>query len=299
MLESRLFKIVYYLLEKGKATAPELAAKFEVSTRTIYRDIDLLSEAGIPIYATQGKGGGIYLLDDFVLDKSLFNTSEQEQILMALQEFSAIDIKGADELLTKLGALFQTNVTNWIEVDVSNWGEDDTRQEMFGLIKRAIYHKNEVSFCYFSGKGEKTKRLVQPAKLVFKNNNWYLYGYCLLRKDYRFFKLTRIVDLKVEEKTFVPGTVPPLRKKQFIREETVSVTLKFDKSAAFRVYDEFPDKVTKDEEGNFIVQTDLPVSNILYSYILSFADCVEVVEPQEIREQIKQKLKVMQKKYET
>ena len=93
MLESRLFKIVYYLLEKGKATAPELAAKFEVSTRTIYRDIDLLSEAGIPIYATQGKGGGIYLLDDFVLDKSLFNTSEQEQILMALQEFSAIDIK--------------------------------------------------------------------------------------------------------------------------------------------------------------------------------------------------------------
>lgn len=117
MQESRLFRIVYYLLDKGKSTAPELAEKFEVSVRTIYRDIDIISSMGIPVYAMQGKGGGITLLDNFVLDKSLLSAKEKEQILMALQGIIATEQNNADELLTKSGSLFQAKNTNWIEVD--------------------------------------------------------------------------------------------------------------------------------------------------------------------------------------
>ena len=117
MQMNRLFKIVYYLLERGKSTAPELADKFEVSIRTIYRDLDAISAAGIPIYATKGKGGGIFIMQDFVLDKSLLSEAEKEQILMALQGISATENNQSEELLIKLGGLFQSKVTNWIEVD--------------------------------------------------------------------------------------------------------------------------------------------------------------------------------------
>lgn len=120
MEQSRLFKIVYHLLENGKSTAFELAKKFEVSIRTIYRDLDAISATGIPIYATQGKGGGIFLLDDYVLEKSLFSEKEKEQMLMALQGISATEGEKTDELLSKLSALFQTKSTDWIELDFSN-----------------------------------------------------------------------------------------------------------------------------------------------------------------------------------
>ena len=98
MQENRLFKIVYYLLERGKSTAPELAERFEVSIRTIYRDLDAISAAGIPIYAIQGKGGGISLLQNYVLDKSILSDQEKEKILMALQGLIAIEDKKTDEL---------------------------------------------------------------------------------------------------------------------------------------------------------------------------------------------------------
>ena len=121
MRESRLFRIVYYLLQNGKATAPELAQKSEVSIRTIYRDIDAISSTGIPIYATQGKGGGIFILNDYTLDKSLLSEQEQEQMLTALQGMIATTEKNSNELLTKLSGLFQIKSTNWIEVDFSDW----------------------------------------------------------------------------------------------------------------------------------------------------------------------------------
>lgn len=117
---NRLFQIIYHLLENGKSSAPELAQKFEVSVRTIYRDLDTLSAAGIPIYATQGKGGGISLLEDYVLDRSLFSEKEKEQILLALQGIASVEGGNANELLSKLSALFQIKGTDWIEVDFSD-----------------------------------------------------------------------------------------------------------------------------------------------------------------------------------
>ena len=297
--ESRLFRIVYYLLQNGKATAPELAQKFEVSIRTIYRDIDSISSAGIPIYATQGKGGGISILNDYTLDKSLFSEQEQEQMLTALQGMVATTEENSNELLTKLSGLFQINSTNWIEVDFSDWAHRTPQQDTFNIIKEAIFQKRVISFCYFSGKGNKEKRNVRPIRLVFKSKSWYLYSFCLLRNDYRFFKLTRIKELEMLSGTFTQDFTPTKIEKQIQVENTVAVKLKFDRQAAFRVYDEFTDSITEDSQGNLYVQIDLPDNEVLYSYVMSFSDSVEVLEPQSIREQMKKRLQKMQEKYRT
>ena len=299
MRESRLFRIVYYLLQNGKATAPELAQKFEVSIRTIYRDIDSISSAGIPIYATQGKGGGISILNDYTLDKSLFSEQEQEQMLTALQGMVATAEENSNELLTKLSGLFQINSTNWIEVDFSDWAHRTPQQNTFNIIKEAIFQKRTISFCYFSGKGNKEKRNVRPIRLVFKSKSWYLYSFCLLRNDYRFFKLTRIKELEMLSETFTQDFTPTKIEKQIQVENTVAVKLKFDRQAAFRVYDEFTDSITEDSQGNLYVQIDLPDNEVLYSYVMSFSDSVEVIEPQSIREQMKKRLQKMQEKYRT
>ena len=299
MRESRLFRIVYYLLQNKKAIASELAQKFEVSIRTIYRDIDAISSAGIPIYATQGKGGGISILNDYTLDKSLFSEQEQEQMLTALQGMIATTEKNSNELLTKLSGLFQIKFTNWIEVDFSDWVHCPPQQDTFYIIKEAIFQKRTISFCYFSGKGNKEKRNVRPIRLVFKSKSWYLYSFCLLKNEYRFFKLTRIKDLKMLSETFTQDFTSIKIEKQIQVENTVAVKLKFDKQAAFRVYDEFADKITEDSQGNLYVQVDLPDNEILYSYVMSFSDSVEIVEPQFIREKMKKRLQKMQEKYRT
>lgn len=298
MRESRLFRIVYYLLQNGKATAPELAQKFEVSIRTIYRDIDAISSTGIPIYATQGKGGGISILNDYTLDKSLFSEQEQEQILAALQGMIATTEENSNELLTKLNGLFQIKSTNWIEVDFSDWAHRTPQQDTFNIIKEAIFQKRTISFCYFSGKGNKEKRNVRPIRLVFKSKSWYLYSFCLLRNDYRFFKLTRIKELEMLSETFTQDFTPTKIEKQIQVENTVAVKLKFDMQAAFRVYDEFTDNITEDSQGNLYVQIDLPDNEVLYSYVMSFSDSVEIIEPQSIREQMKKRLKKCRKNIE-
>lgn len=300
MQESRLFRIVYYLLDKGKSTAPELAEKFEVSIRTIYRDIDIISSAGIPVYAMQGKGGGITILDNFVLDKSLLTNQEKEQILMAIQGVAATDNSNSDELLIKLGSLFQSKNASWIEVDFSNWVKNNASQDIFNSIKSAIFTRNVISFQYFGSNRESTERQVEPLRLVFKSKDWYLYAFCLLRNDFRFFKLTRIRKIEVLPDHY-SRELPPSDSAHKLMdiENTIAVTLKFDQKMAFRVYDEFADEVTEDEQGNLFVKTNLPNNDALYSYLFSFADAVELIEPVRIREIAKEKLAAMQKKYVT
>lgn len=300
MQESRLFKIVYHILDRGKATGPELAEKFDVSVRTIYRDIDIISGMGIPIYATQGKGGGIALLDSFVLDRALLSEQEKEQILMALQSLLVAGQRDFSGLLTKLGGLFQSNTASWIEVDFSGWVKNSPGQDVFSTVQNAIFSRNVLCFQYYGSSGNTTQRLVEPLKLVFKSKDWYLYGFCKKRDDFRFFKLTRMRELAVQPETFSRRPVAScLTAAQAMPERTVPVTLKFAKEAAFRVFDEFADAVTQDDLGYLYVKTLLPESDALYSYVLSFADSVEVLEPHSVRERIKEKLSEMQKKYRT
>lgn len=296
MRDSRLFRILYYILEKGKVTANELSEKFEVSVRTIYRDIDVISSAGIPIYATQGKGGGIEIADDFVLKKSLLSEKEQEQILVALKGLEGINKQYENELLTKLSAFFKIKNTNWIEVDFTNWQKDNEYDELFNDIKSAIINKNIISFKYFSSNEKETSREVKPIRLLFKGWDWYVYTFCLLRNEFRYFKLSRIRDLKILDENFEDSYEDVVLIKKMEYKDTVHVKLKFDRKVAFRVYDEMGD-IKEDEEGNLYAEIELPNDYNLYNYIFSFGESVEVLEPIEIRNNIRDMINKMSRIY--
>lgn len=296
MRDSRLFRILYYVLEKGKVTANELSEKFEVSVRTIYRDIDVISSAGIPIYATQGKGGGIEIADDFVLKKSLLSEKEQEQILVALKGLEGINKQYENELLTKLSAFFKIKNTNWIEVDFTNWQRGNEYDELFNDIKSAIINKNIIRFTYFSSNEKETSREVKPIRLLFKGWDWYVYTFCLLRNEFRYFKLSRIRDLKILDENFEDSYEDVVLIKKMEYKDTVYVKLKFDRKVAFRVYDEMGD-IKEDEEGNLYAEIELPNDYNLYNYIFSFGESVEVLEPIEIRNNIRDMINKMSRIY--
>lgn len=300
MKENRYFQMVYLLLEKGNMTAPELAEHFEVSIRTIYRDIDIISSAGIPIYAVQGKGGGIFIKDNFILNKSLLSEQEQKQILMALQGIKMVEDEHTDALLAKLSSVFQKQNMNWFEIDFSSWTKTGAGKETFHKLQHAIFQNKRVSFHYCNGRGEMIERIAEPLKLVFKSSDWYLYGFCLKREDYRFFKLTRIRNLEMRNDTFVRAIPYQIfaRSEKF-EMETINVTLLFDKSISFRVYEKFDDEVSEREDGNLFVETIMPNNELLYSYILSLGDNVEVLAPQSIRDKLYEKAIKIQEKYIT
>lgn len=300
MKENRYFQMVYLLLEKGSMTAPELADYFEVSVRTIYRDIDILSAAGIPVYATRGKGGGISIQDNFVLKKSILSEQEQTQILMALQGIRIVEDEYTRTLLSKLSSVFQKQNVNWLEIDFSSWTKSGAGKDNFQKLQSAIFKSKIVAFHYYSGKGEVIKRVVEPLKLVFKSTDWYLYGYCSTRNDFRFFKLTRIRNLEITNDEYVRSIPEQI----FVEEEkfemeTVKVTLLFDKSMSFRVYDKFDDEVTENQDGSLLVETVMPNNELLISHILSWGDKVEVISPQNIRNKISERAKKIYEKYKT
>lgn len=296
MKDNRLFRILYYILEKGKVTANELADKFEVSVRTIYRDIDSISSAGIPIYATQGKGGGIEIAEDFVLSKSLLSENEKQQIMLALQGLENTTIQHENELLTKLSALFKIKNTSWIEVDFNNWQNNKLYEKTFNDIKSAILSKNIVSFTYFSSNEKETSRRVKPVRLIFKSQDWYLYALCLLRNDFRYFKLSRIKNLETQAEKFENSFDDVILKKEMPNDNKVRIKVKFDRKVAFRVYDELNGAITEDDE-NLYAEIEIPNDYNLFNYIFSFGDGVEVLEPKEIRMQIKEMINKMAGKY--
>ncbi len=299
MEKNRLFRILYYIMERGKATASELAEKFEVSVRTIYRDIDSLSGAGIPIFAIQGKGGGIELNENFVLNKTLLSAEEREHILTALESIKNTNEAYNNELLTKLSAIFKIKNPNWVEIDFSNWHYNPCQQNIFNNLKTAILKKRIITFKYFNSKQEKSTRKVKPVRLVFKGFAWYLYSYCVLRNDFRFFKLSRMKELTISSEIYNEDFSHLVIEKKQGAPSTIRLKLKFDKKAAFRVYDEFSDDTIEEKNGNLYTEIEIPDDYSIESYIFSFGDCVEVLEPENIRRNLAKKLKNMQKKYIT
>lgn len=297
MKDSRLFKILYYILEKGKVTAGELADKLEVSVRTIYRDIDSLSAAGIPIYAIKGKGGGIEIDKEFVLSKSILSEDEKNMIMSSLYGLSSTSDLLGKELLTKLSALFNMKNINWLEVDFNNWQNNKVSEKAFNDIKFAILNKHIISLLYFGVYGAQTKRSCKPVRLIFKGQDWYLYAFCLLRNDFRYFKLSRIRDLEVLPEKFEDNFDDIILKKEIKYENITHIKARFDKRVAFRVYDELALGITKDEGESLYVEIEIPDDYNLYSYIFSFGDAVEVLEPKDIRIKIGEMANKIAKKY--
>jgi predicted DNA-binding transcriptional regulator YafY len=292
----RLFQIVYILLEKKNVTAKMLSEHFEVSQRTIYRDIDVLGQCGVPVYTTKGKGGGIALLENFILDKSAMTEQEQNQILMALQSMPKGGKEDIGQTLKKYSSFFKKSNENWIQVDFSQWGEQ--REFVFDILKQAIINKNVISFVYYNSNGEKTQRKAEPYQLWFKGRNWYIKAYCRSKQDLRLFKISRMRDVNVTEEVF--DTIWQ-NKEQKINENTfedITIILEIDSAVAYRVYDEFEiEQIEKKENGNFSIKMNCIENNWLYDYVISWGEYAVVKEPLFVKRNIEQKIKNMIKKY--
>lgn len=294
---NRLFEIVYMLLDKERLTARELAEHFEVSTRTIYRDIEALSIAGIPVYMSKGKGGGIFLLPDFVLNKAVLTKTEKADILSSIKAVNAVSLTETGTALKKLSSLFGETGADWVEVDFSPWANAGEETAVFNSLKFAVLGKYLVQFTYSNGKGKVERREVEPLKLCFKGQGWYLYGFCRERQDFRFFKLRRIKKLIISEEEFIRATPRKIFKDEKIfHDDLVTITLKLSKEMAFRVYDEF-ERFEQLEDGNFIIWLTMPRGEWVFHYLATFGEKCEVLDPPDIRSEVKDKLQKNLKQY--
>lgn len=281
MQESRLFKIIYYLMENGKSTAPELAEKLEVSIRTIYRDIDIISSVGVPIYVTTGRNGGIQIDDSFVLDRLILSDKEKEDIITALKSVSIVDDRNSDTL-SKLSAIFNTKNEDWLEVDFSRWGNKAQDNTMFQKLKEAIISCKMLCIVYANTRGEVIERVICPLKMVYKAKNWYIKSFCMNKSNFRIFKLTRIIQARDMEKNFSPMEFPQEKKEMKVNYE--NVILRFPQRMAYRIYDEFEvDEIHQDDNGDFIICAPMPIDEWLIGYLLSFGSKVCIIEPKYLK----------------
>ena len=295
---NRLFEIVYLLLDKKQMTAKELAEHFEVSTRTVYRDVETLAVAGIPIYMSKGKGGGIFLLPEYVLNKAVITEAERADILSSLKAVQAVSFSDAGTALDKLRSLFGAQDVDWIEVDFGLWGDGEKEAVYFELIKNAIFEKRILCFQYAATGSEMKGRIVEPLKLVFKASNWYLYAYCRLREDYRFFKLKRMRNVEVTQEFFVRQIPKKVLQNQnsYKEGEYVKVLLQFNKQAAFRAMDDFPECEIQ-SDGSVLVRGEYMKGAWLTDIVIGYGEHCEVIAPQWLRDEVEEKLNRMLEKY--
>lgn len=294
MQESRLFKIIYYLLNKGQATAPELAEKLEVSVRTIYRDIDMISSAGIPIYVTTGRNGGVKLYNDFILNKALLSKKDIQDILIGMQSLSAAQYPDYNTTLEKLNAIFKQSTTNWIDVDFSRWGSITQKEkQIFMLLKTAVLNHREINFHYYNSSGNKSERKCRPLKLLYRDKAWYLFGFCCTRNDYRIFRISRMRNLILKETVFnmiLDRDIPTYPLPESIG-ELIEIELHFPLNMAYRVYDVFSEEAINKKEEYFIVKTNIPLSEWVYEFIMSFGANVDIIKPLTLRKEIVRRYK--------
>ena len=296
----RLFQIVYILMEKPQTTAKELAERFEVSERTIYRDIDKLTLAGIPIYTNQGKNGGISILPNYVLDKTVLTTEEKEKILESLNVLNEVTFSGNKESVSKLQSFLGEQYQDWIEVEFSSWSNSEEEAERFAQIKDAILKHSYMKIIYSGNQGALTERKIKPLKLCFKNQAWYLYAYCCLREDYRFFKLRRMTEIIITDKIFEPelvGKVLPEGNKEYTKDASIiPVTLEINQDMAFRAYEELSD-ISVSPDGKLRCVVEVSDIHWFISYVLSYGSHIRILEPLEIKERLIQEMENMRKLY--
>ena len=294
----RLIGIVAILLQKEKTTASELADRFEVSLRTIYRDIEAISMAGIPISAARGKSGGIYIMDSFKIDRTLLSSEDMRAIISGLKSLDSVcESKKYRRLMDKLSIDDSDNSS--IIIDQSMWDKTSIAPKI-ELIRSAIDNEERVSFTYYSP--ERTeKREIEPYRLIFQWSSWYVWGYCLNRQDYRMFKLSRMTELANTFTSFEKRDIPEYTcdKLRHTKGE-IKAEVKFDKSVKWRIIDEFGTVLPRcDEEGNVFLTFTWEDKPSLFRYILTFGDDAEIISPESIREEFSVLVKKIFQKYDT
>lgn len=298
----RLLAIIMLLLNRDQINAKELAEYFEVSQRTIYRDIDTINRAGIPIVSYMGAEGGFGILENYKITKNFLDDYEINSLLSALKNLNnTINDKKISHTIEKLDNLkpdkniFSSNSKSIpINIDYNNWNSKNKDKDKLKNLNNAINEKRIISFEYVNKKGECTNRIVEPLSLLLKDFSWYLQGYCHGKEDYRLFKVKRMRMVKVTEDYFTRNA-PPLEALDYLEEwykdsTVINVILKFKAKMRARVFDSFnEDEIQLLEDGTIEVHFTYPEDNGLFELILGFGSQVEVIEPLELRAQILQR----------
>ncbi len=289
----RLVQMVFYIINHGHVTAKELSDFFNVSTRTIYRDINTLTIAGIPVLSTKGTGGGISLIDGYTIDKSILSKEEQESVYQGLQILQSTKFPNAETALSKISAVFRNVMeSKWLDVDFSYWGSDDKEKIKISDIQYAILNKHVITFCYFNSELRKSEREIEPLRLVFKSHAWYIVGFCRDKEEIRIFRLSRIKRLKVTEEIFERELPLEYSLTSECKEECnlPVFILKFSPEIAHRLYDEFQeDQVCLCDDGSYYVTVQYELNNWTFNYLLSFGKYVEIIEPEIARAMLKER----------
>lgn len=297
----RQIGILSMLLQKDTVTAPYLAEQFEVSRRTINRDIEDLCKAGIPIVTKQGVNGGISIIENYKLEKTLFTHGEMQDILAGLRSLDSVNgTNRYGKLMEKLsmGSSDFMVGNQSVLIDLSSWYKDSLASKI-ELIRTAIDKCRELKFTYYSPKGESV-RCIEPYYLIFRWASWYVWGWCSSRKDFRLFKLNRMDDLHISENGFTKRKVlMPNLSNERIFPGGIKVKALFEPECKWRLVEEFgSESFEQQENGKLLFHADYTNRENLITWMMSFRDKVELLEPEEIREEIKDSIERMKKKYD-
>lgn len=301
MKVDRLISMIMILLDKKRVSAQALADMFEVSPRTIYRDIDAINMAGIPVRSTSGVGGGFEIMEEYKLEKNVFTTDDLSAILMGLANLSGV-MRG-DALvnaLAKIKSFIPTDrvkditlKANQIHIDLNPWMGNPDFQPYLEMVKTALQESRVLSFAYTDRYGNKTVRTAEPYQLVRKSNHWYLQGYCQKRNAFRLFKLSRMSNLQIEEEHFVPRDYekPQLDFAEIVATMQTEIKIRIHKSIMDRVLDYCAYKqFSADGDAHYIVNFPFIESEYYYDVLLSFGNQCECLEPPHIRAEMKRKV---------
>ena len=301
MKVDRLVSIIMILLDKKRIGAQELADMFEVSPRTIYRDIDTISMAGIPVCSASGVGGGFEIMQKYKMDRKVFSTADLSAILMGLSSLSNL-IRG-DELvnaLAKVKSFIPADrakdialKANQIYIDLSPWMGNMNIQPYLEMIKTALQESKLLSFEYTNRYGNRTARTAEPYQLVLKSSHWYFQGYCHTRNDFRLFKLSRISNLQIQEESFVPREYqkPQLDFSEILAAMQTKIILRIHQSVMDRVLDYCSyEHISPDGDEHYLVDFLFIENEYYYNILFSFGDKCECLEPLHIRTEVKRRI---------
>jgi predicted DNA-binding transcriptional regulator YafY len=305
----RLVSIIMLLLEKKRLGAHELSGMFEVSLRTIYRDMDSINLAGIPVHSIPGVGGGFEIMQEYKLDRKVFSSADLSAILMGLSSLSGM-VRGEElaNALAKVRSFVPADrakdielQANQLQVDLSPWMGNRNIQPYLEIIKTALKESRLLTFDYVDRHGSRTSRTAEPYKLVLKNSQWYWQGYCHERKDFRLFRLSRTSKLRMQEETFLPREHqdPQLDFADIMAAMQGTIKIRIHESLMDRVLDYCPlENFSQDGDGYWIVSYPFIENDYYYTVLLGFGDACECLEPVHVRKEMKRRIQAMAALYD-
>ena len=285
----RLIGILSILLQKKKTTALELAERFEVSRRTINRDIENLCKAGIPIQTSQGAGGGISIMEGFAMERTLLTSKDMKMILAGLRSLDSVS--GSHyygQLMEKIkpGSSDIVTGSDAILIDLSSWNKDAIAPKV-SFIQDAIEERTMLAFDYYAPSGD-SHREIEPYYLIFKWSSWYVYGFCLMRQDFRMFKLNRMSGIRCIGRHFEMRSVqtPDLSIGNLYPPE-IKVTAIVEARMKWRLIEDFgSDCFTIREDGRLLFSGLYSDEDSLLAWILTFGDQIKLLEPDWVKEKL-------------